>query len=247
MDKDIRLAMFLAIEIILLVTPMMWPTIPQNIGIAAYAVAAALALYAGIAGAIDLRLRKRNSTIFGWPFLSLQRNAGEPPQPGQPQQSQAPQDIQTFPDSVLIADLKMNFGRLGQPSPWLDFHGIGFNGSDHTIEVLAASGRVRVAGVDFPAELELYDAPIVVEAHNLFAFALNLPVNESGAKHILHFTHGYQVLFFKAGLVFQLKKDVINPEMLPRYNASLPKQIAFARSGGTGEPQPHYLNQVINL
>lgn len=55
MSVSVKAALFIGCEIVLLVTPMMFPTIPYEVGLTAYAVAAALLIYAG--------------TIWLWPHL----------------------------------------------------------------------------------------------------------------------------------------------------------------------------------
>lgn len=81
MALDGRLAIFVAAEIILLVTPMMWPTIPVAVGFAAYAIAALLAAYALLAAVIDLRLRQGQRLVIGWPFFDLNEAAARKSRP----------------------------------------------------------------------------------------------------------------------------------------------------------------------
>lgn len=150
-----------------------------------------------------------------------------------------------YPNSILIADLQMNLGRISHASPWLDFHGIGFNGSFEPIRILSASGRVRVAAVEFPSNLELSTPGFVVEAYSLFTFNLSLPLNDRGAEFLTKFEHDMSVIFSGAKLVFTLFATPVNPEALPRYDVLFPERIAFHKTGSIGEPQPRFLVQVM--
>ncbi len=149
-----------------------------------------------------------------------------------------------FPNSMLVADLEMNLGRVGQPAPWLDFHGVGFNGSRHRLIILSVAGRVRVDGAEFPQEPTLFAAPLAVEPYSLFSFTMNLALNDKGAQFLMGHPGTYSVGFLGTRLIFQRDAQVGNPEALPRYEYRLPSGVSFTRSGGTARPQPTYLQQV---
>lgn len=186
----------------------------------------------------DNRRRHKLGTVIAPSMAASEKPIGNSPP------VEEPRPLPEFPNSMLIADLEMNLARVSQPAPWLDFHGLGFNGSGRRIIILSAAGRVRVDGAEFPQELTLFSAPLIVEPYSLFGFTMNLPLNDKGAEFIVSHPGTYSVAFLKGKLVVMRDERVINPEALPRYELSLPSGVSFTRTGSTARPQPTYLSQV---
>lgn len=89
--------------------------------------------------------------------------------------------------AVCIVDMRVDTHRLQQPSPWLEFHCIGFNGCARRANIKEAQGRIGYKGAEFHPRLELWrpdNDPI--EPYAFFAFSLRLPLSDSEAVHILN-------------------------------------------------------------
>ena len=157
--------------------------------------------------------------------------------------------------SIIVADLTMNLGRVSHPAPWLDFDGVGFNGTARRIRVVSAAGRVKFAGIDFPSELILrnpqHDMPgpfgIVVEPNRFFQFTIALSLTDRGAEAILSTQEQIPVYVLFLDAVLWILPDTGAPSAGPgdRMSVSIPFRTCFEVSGPVGEPKPRYLIQVI--
>jgi hypothetical protein len=118
----------------------------------------------------------------------------QPPVESASQQPQPPENVA----GIICVDIRADTSRIQKPSPWLDFHCVGFNGSPSRIFLKSAQGRIKFSGVEFHEGLELESDQDSIEPFSLFEFSLHLRVSSNEAALFINAaTENYFVVGFK--------------------------------------------------